>query len=137
MKTAPGPAGAPGPDGAPAHTAEEWGDGYRTGTAPRRSVEPVTPLHSPSSFLFRSFLSFPFSLYKYISHRQGLVTIYSQTNTHGYLKHQSETSRKLHGVFIFPFFAACHCLSQSLSVAYFSLKGAFLLELVGNLWMRN
>lgn len=59
MKTAPDPAGAPGPDGAPAHTAEEWGDGYRTGTAPRQSVEPVTPLHPPSSFLLEAFFPSP------------------------------------------------------------------------------
>ena len=72
---------------------------------------------SPLSFFayIRRFLSFPFSLFKYISHRQGLVTIYIHTKTHCYLKGQSETSGKLHGVFIFPFFA-CHsvCLKVCL-----------------------
>ncbi|CAN0452717.1 unnamed protein product [Rangifer tarandus platyrhynchus] len=126
----------PGPAGAPAHTTEEWGDWLQNWNS-SQAVGRACNSSPPSFVSIRSFLSFPFSLFKYISHRQGLVIIYSQTNTHGYLKGQSETSRMLHGVFIFPFFAASHCLSPSLSVAYFSLKGAFLLEFVGSLWMRN
>lgn len=121
----------------PPHTAEEGGNWLRNRDNSQAVVRACNS-SPPSFFIYiRSFLSFPFSLFKYISHRQGLVIIYSQPNTHCYLKGQSETSGNLHGVFIFPFFAASHCLSPSLSVAYFSLKGAFLLELVGSLWMRN
>ena len=82
----------------------------------------------PLSFFtyIRRFLSFPFSLFKYISHRQGLVTIYIQTKTHCSLKGQSETSGKLHGVFIFPFLV-CHSVFVSKSVCgIFRSKRCFL-----------
>ena len=109
----------------PAPTAEESVTGCRAGTAARQPPEPLTPFHSPSSLILEGFFPSP-SHSLNTSHTDGLVTIYIQTKTHCSLKGQSETSGKLHGVFIFPFFV-CHSVFVSKSVCgIFRSKRCFL-----------